>query len=201
MAYIRQFRGKWRAEVQKHGQRVSKVVDSEEEARLWVDHAEAQLAAITGRYKPRHELVRNGADLVTMVPKCILQACRDIPHRQHDVLEAALPMTLPSGVYFLIADGEVLYVGQSVDVLARISRHRREGKLFDSFSYIVCEPSELDRIEALYIKAFLPPENFALGSRQGRKLRRDGYRPGPRAEAKAGFVGSTSEPPAESQEV
>jgi hypothetical protein len=183
MAYIRPFRGKWRAEVQKLGQRVSKVTDTEDEARMWAQHAEAELDSGAKRYKARELLVVNGADLVTMVPRVVLDASRMIPHRQTDVLAAAIPMTLASGIYFLIRGGEVVYVGQSVDVLHRIARHRREGKVFDSFSYMECDPHQMDRLESLYIKAFVPEENLSLGARQG--LRRDGCRRGPRDEATA----------------
>ena len=91
MAYIRPFRGKWRAEVQKSGQRISKVTDSEAEARLWAEHAEMEIAAKHRRFAPRELLVKDGADLVTMVPKMILEAARLIPHSRVDVIEAAIP--------------------------------------------------------------------------------------------------------------
>lgn len=168
MAYIRPYRGKWRAEVQKHGQRVSKLVDSQDEATTWAAHAEASLDASASRYKPREALVRADPNLVTMVPRAVLDACRQIPHPQVDVLAAAIPTALASGVYFLIRAGEVVYVGQSVDVLHRIARHRREGRAFDAFSYIECPAGDMDRLEALYIKAFVPEGNLSLGNHRER---------------------------------
>lgn len=165
MAYIRQLsNGKWRAQIQKHGQRPSKVVDTESEAHIWAAHTEAQLEAQTKRYKPRDELVLSAPDLVTMVPKRVLDACREIPHRQVDILEAAIPLRRNSAVYFLLCEEEVIYVGQSSDVMARISRHRREGKKFDAFAYMECEPEDLDRLETLYINAFVPRENLTFGN-------------------------------------
>lgn len=169
MAYIRPFRGKWRAEVDRHGQRVSKVVDTEEEAKLWAEFTKSRLDASAGRYKPRDRLAMAGPDLVTIVPKTVLDACRELPHSQHAILEASIPTTRASGIYFLLRGPDVVYVGQSVDVLHRIARHRREGKKFDAFSYLECDPSELDRLEWLYIKAFVPEENQSMGNRLERK--------------------------------
>jgi hypothetical protein len=165
MAHIKQLpNGKWRAQIEKYGQRPSKVVDTEPEAHIWAAHMEALLEAKAKRYKPKDALAIAGPDLVTMVPKRVLDACREIPHRQVDILEAAIPLRRNSAVYFLLRDGDVIYVGQSSDVMARISRHRREGKQFDSFAYMECEPEELDRLESLYINAFVPPENLTFGN-------------------------------------
>ena len=172
MAYIREFRGKWRVEVQKHGQRVSKVTETKEDAELWADHIESKLDAQTIRYTPR--LVRNGPDLVTMVPRLVMEACRDVPYDHNAILEAAIPTAKPSGVYFLIRNGEVVYTGQSVDVLHRIARHRREGKVFDAFSYIECEREEMDRLESLYIRALVPLENLSFGNHRAVQSRPHG---------------------------
>lgn len=43
MAYIRKYRESWRAEVQRHGQRVTKVLPTKREAQAWALKAEAQL--------------------------------------------------------------------------------------------------------------------------------------------------------------
>lgn len=68
-----------------------------------------------------------------------------------------------SGVYFLIFDGEVVYVGQSLDCHTRLATHFREdAKTFDS-SYIVrSTPHDLNDLEALYIKKFKPKFNAAM---------------------------------------
>lgn len=167
------------------GQRLSKIADTEQDANLWAQHLEETIKARRGRYMAREMLVRGGADLVTMVPKIVLDASRDVPHKQQDILESAIPTVKPSGVYFLMRAREVVYVGQSVDVLHRIARHRREGKVFDAFSYIECDECDLDRLETLYIRAFVPRENFALGSTRERRRPRDGRKPEPLGEATA----------------
>ncbi|MFA9287477.1 tyrosine-type recombinase/integrase [Comamonas sp. SY3] len=48
MAYIRKFRNGWRAEVQKHGERKSKVFETKRDAQKWALETEAQLDAANG---------------------------------------------------------------------------------------------------------------------------------------------------------
>jgi len=61
------------------------------------------------------------------------------------------------GVYFLVHAGAVVYVGQSINVYARVHSHRQEGfKVFDSFAFTPCEREELDMLESLYIHALCP---------------------------------------------
>ena len=48
MAYIRKFRNGWRAEVQKHGERTSKVFETKRDAQKWALETEAQLDAANG---------------------------------------------------------------------------------------------------------------------------------------------------------
>ena len=68
------------------------------------------------------------------------------------------------GVYFLVHAGAVVYVGQSVNVYARVHYHEQSGRVFDSFAFTLCEREELDMLESLYIHALCP-------SGQGRSTR------------------------------
>ena len=63
------------------------------------------------------------------------------------------------GVYFLVRRGKVEYVGQSINVNARIATHIQSGKTFDEWCYIPCSPQNLNLIESLYIHALKPPGN------------------------------------------
>jgi hypothetical protein len=101
--------------------------------------------------------------LATLVPKRLLSAMAAVPHSLKEVLEAAVPAKTFVGVYFLVKDDEVVYVGQSIDLLHRIARHRREGRDFDAYAYLLCEREELDRLEEAYIAAFMPWLNHSLG--------------------------------------
>ena len=60
------------------------------------------------------------------------------------------------GVYFLIDRGEVVYVGQSVNVFSRMREHSKSKK-FDSYVYINCSKGDLDILESLYIHVLRPP--------------------------------------------
>lgn len=48
MAYIRKYRDKWRAEVQRHGHRATHVADTKREAQAWALKKEAELDALKG---------------------------------------------------------------------------------------------------------------------------------------------------------
>lgn len=89
----------------------------------------------------------------------------------------------PSGVYLLIREDRVVYVGQSVNVLQRLARHRyvldaskrksRQGSynnsqviIFDNAMVRFCRPGELNKLEELYIAKFNPECNVLLRNRQ-----------------------------------
>jgi hypothetical protein len=70
------------------------------------------------------------------------------------------------GVYFLINDCEVVYVGQSVCIQRRISEHLLNGVEFDSLNFIEVERQSLHRVERRYIHQLQPRLN-AEYKRQG----------------------------------
>lgn len=77
--------------------------------------------------------------------------------REAEIVAAAKPWNDDfTGVYFLVCSGTVVYVGQAVNVYARIAQHRNS-KIFDGYAYIPCEKEMLDRLESLYIH-YLRPE-------------------------------------------
>lgn len=61
-------------------------------------------------------------------------------------------------VYFLLLDGEVVYVGQTVMGTGRIGAHT-EDKYFDDVYAIRCNPTELDELEDYYIWKYMPKYN------------------------------------------
>lgn len=52
-------------------------------------------------------------------------------------------------VYFLLRDGEVVYVGQTTIGLSRIRQHK--DKVFDEVYVLRCDKHELDELEGAYI--------------------------------------------------
>lgn len=104
---------------------------------------------------------------LSAIPKRVLEAIRTTPYTEMEILDAAIPAENMAGIYFLIHEESIVYVGQStIDVLTRIAKHRREGKVFDAFSFMRCHADEIDEMEQKYITAFMPKLNFSLGRRQ-----------------------------------
>lgn len=73
------------------------------------------------------------------------------------------PMPTPKrlrGVYRLMKAGRAVYIGQSVDILSRVTTHAAE-KDFDEFSYALVDGGReaLNEIEAALIILERPPEN------------------------------------------
>jgi hypothetical protein len=69
-----------------------------------------------------------------------------------------IPGILRSGIYFLCEANDVVYVGQSVNVAARVGDHQNSKK-FDQIYYLPWPPDDLDRIEGAFIRAIKPRFN------------------------------------------
>lgn len=158
MAYITESKGKWRVQIERLGARKSQSFDTEAAARAWAADFEPKLVE---RRKMRQALA--DSTLLSRLPRRVLTAMNGAEYSHHEVALGAIPLPMVSGVYFLVHQGAVVYVGQSVDVLGRISRHRREARDFDAFNYILCPPDKMNALEALYIAAFMPDLNTSFG--------------------------------------
>jgi len=62
------------------------------------------------------------------------------------------------GIYFLIKDNSVVYVGQSKNMVERIHAHARD-KDFDSYYFLEVDSNELNNFEAMYITLYQPEYN------------------------------------------
>ena len=65
------------------------------------------------------------------------------------------------GIYLLIYQTEIVYVGQSRDVYSRLPIHAMD-KQFDRFTIIPCPLDLLNELEAEYIVKFAPRYNVML---------------------------------------
>ena len=74
-----------------------------------------------------------------------------------DIIQHALPWKKSSGVYFLVHDNEIVYVGQSVHIYSRIAQH--QDKTFDRYAFVPCKEELLDVLESLYIHVLKPKLN------------------------------------------
>lgn len=164
MAYIGQFRDGWRAQIQRNGKRTSKTFKTENEARLWADMKDRTMISKGSEFIPMEKLSMTQTKLLSSIPSRVLNAIANVPHSMGEILSAAMPIGTAMGIYFLIKGAEVVYVGQSIDVYGRLSKHRVDGKDFDSFAFIQCERNMLNDLESLYISAFVPFMNSSLGA-------------------------------------
>lgn len=80
-----------------------------------------------------------------------------------DIIKRAQPADRTFfGVYFLIRNARVVYVGSYSTILWRLGNHRRSKKPHDAWAYVECSKAELRSLERQYIKA-LKPELNVLG--------------------------------------
>lgn len=146
--------GRIRAQLCVKGDRTGASFDSMEEAQKWAELKEAALG-------------KKSTGLLWKLPPRVLNALAGTEFTHADVVAGATSYDGASGVYFLIRDGEVVYVGKSVYVFDRIGKHRREGGAwFDSFNVLRCPIDQMDALEEKYILALMPKMNTALTYRK-----------------------------------
>lgn len=174
MACIREFRpGRFRAEVHKNGTRTSKVFGTHAEASKWAEYVEGALdsRAYAASLERKIKNDMESPILLSSIPKRVLHALSNIPYMHYEIVESSLRYGTGVGIYFLLMEKEVVYVGQTTNLLARLHKHQRDGKIFDAVSFIQCGESHLDNLEAMYIDAFLPEYNRTTGKKDRRSLK------------------------------
>jgi hypothetical protein len=62
------------------------------------------------------------------------------------------------GVYFLRSKGQIVYVGQSVNILSRVGQHQVD-KEFDGVSFVRCKKESLNDVEGFFISLLQPKLN------------------------------------------
>jgi excinuclease UvrABC nuclease subunit len=67
-------------------------------------------------------------------------------------------------IYALINNNEIVYIGQSKNIVVRLSSHRTSNKVFDSWCIVenlgtYTTSKEVNRLEEKYIRKFLPKYN------------------------------------------
>jgi len=75
-----------------------------------------------------------------------------------EILKGATPINSLSGIYFLMSNNEIVYVGQSKNIYARIHSHSTSKK-FDSVSWVLCDATERSAMETAYIMLYEPKLN------------------------------------------
>lgn len=78
---------------------------------------------------------------------------------EHEIIVRSIPMS-DTGIYFLVSENSIVYVGRSVSFITRLQDHLRdEGKTFDRVYFLPCSSEEIDHLERAYIQKFRPPLN------------------------------------------
>lgn len=158
--------GTWRAQVFHKGYRYGATFKTQEGAQQWAQQKEEQ---VIRREAGREQRV--GTMLLSNIPKRVLTAIEDCPFKADEVLEGCLAWPMQSGIYFLIRDEEIKYVGKSVNVFRRLSQHCENGYRFDRFNVVFAPPEQLDALEETYISAMLPPWNEHVGLHKEKRTR------------------------------
>ena len=137
--------GMWRAQVAIRGMRKSATFRTKREAVAWAGATEIEFREV-GEAK-KSFMQKAGADVIgTVDPSEILGK-----HRT--------PLMNCSGIYFLFNGLEVVYVGQSKNVITRLANHAKNGRKFTHYFSIPCPEDELDKTEQYYIERFCPEQN------------------------------------------
>ena len=76
-----------------------------------------------------------------------------------EILEDSRPVAKRCGIYFLIDAGEIVYIGQSTNILDRVGSHFSEGKTFDRYYAVDVPKRYLNEVESFLIHRFKPRDN------------------------------------------
>lgn len=159
MASIIKAGNKWRVQIKVGNDRRSNTFNNEEDARSWGAATEGKLRARV----EAEELLSAGVK-PKYFPMRVFQALMDAPLSATEIINAAAPKSAFCGVYFLIKDDRIIYVGQSKNAMRRVTRHIDEGREFDRFTVVSCPEEDLDRLERTFITALVPEENMTFGN-------------------------------------
>lgn len=96
------------------------------------------------------------------------EAIKDVPIELREIKDLyELPTELlnryPSGIYFLCKGQELVYIGQSSDIVSRVRIHLRENKKeFDRVLFIAVQESMLHEVESRLINEYRPKFNVKM---------------------------------------
>lgn len=135
----------WRAQVCVGGVRESAMFDEKFQAEAWAHDRELALGMIRRSIVAAHRVINDKKTFVDA----------SASYSSEDIIKSSTSVIDTSGVYFLIRDGVIVYVGQSKAVYSRIEKHRLT-KHFDRITVLECEEGDLLSLEANYIKKFKP---------------------------------------------
>lgn len=125
------------------------------EALVYADGLRERIDAMESRIAELERMEAITLECVRLTGKALLLS--------DEIAAASTPWEPLIGVYFLLNGDRVVYVGQSVNVFARITQHSTAGVIkFDRYALVPCQKDWLDKIESLYIHCLRPAMNGNL---------------------------------------
>lgn len=120
------------------------------------------LRALNKRFTARHEWMAHSDEAYPVPLDWFKAHCSRFYFTDAEILAAAVNVwpAQTSGVYFLVRDGEIVYVGQAKNIRQRIEQHDDSGKIFDAIAWLEAPLLFLNDIEAYYIYRIRPRENI-----------------------------------------
>lgn len=151
MASIQQLRKSVRAVVRRKNFYASRSFKTREEAVAWAAAQEEEL------YR------RNNADVPNLFTLDSPRAVGILPPvpSAEDIISIANHCP-KSAVYFLLQGNEIVYVGESHNVLGRLAEHWKNvnyGRTFDRYAVLPCDASTRKLLEKHYIRKLKPKYN------------------------------------------
>ena len=143
MATYLKYRDGWRVQICVQGIRESRSFESKREAKEWAQEREWKLK-YPGK-KEREEKNRNSSNTTPQ-------------QTTSQIVKNALPLNLSVGIFVLIKDGNIVYIGKSLDLQETIKQYLNSKK-FDHINVIECPEKNLDKYFEHYIAIFNPVLN------------------------------------------
>lgn len=82
-----------------------------------------------------------------------------------------LSYLMHSGIYVLCLKGEVVYVGQTINIFGRLDKEDHRHRVYDKIYFVRCELYELNRIETLMIMKLKPKHQTTYNTNTNPDLR------------------------------
>lgn len=115
-----------------------------------IDELKRQIAELTAMREDAVKSLKLSDELAKLTSSTLF--------RESEIVAASKAFEVCSGVYFLVNDARVVYVGQAVNIHSRIHAHLGI-KAFSHFAFVLCPPSHLNILESIYIHLLRPSLN------------------------------------------
>jgi len=143
---------------------IGKGFDVQFNENMQVEHKDSiHLKHTVNIYKKKiSELIEKNSELTSQLLRLKTEIAPplQILKSKREILDNSKPFKPHCGIYFLIQNNEIVYIGQSVNIEARVGQHWNENaKSFSRVAFILCAKEDLNNMESLYIDYIKPKYN------------------------------------------